>query len=505
MILRVPVAETESRLEALSDRISPIVVKEVRQMVRGREFNYSFALSIIAGLIAAFVAGTGATAGTGEAGVRIFSSLTFCLALIGLVISPLGAFSALRNERMERTLDLVTVTTLPPRRIVIGKLMAQAVKLATLFAALAPFVATSFLLGGIGFPTIVLTLSGLFMWSLWACAAALFLSCLSKSRAISALILGVMIVFLLIVFVSSGIGFLMTRTVLGGPRVPGSPFSSLFASGGSDVWWAAAAMTLVWGVTLINLVLLSENRLLLPTEDRSTALRIGFFVQFLLIIGFAVSNYFTRTVSPFSNPEGEFINILAVLCGIHLAVVATFSVTEELVLSRRIAQQIQAASGWRRYLEIFRPGAVRGAAYVMAQMLLLLVVAAMVVPISGNDFGLLLAICGYICFFTGVPACIGRMIRSRRFQPLHLRLGIALLLLVAILLPDFLVYLATGDFGGIYSLRHVLDPFRTLGSWRDLTTAPWHSLSALLGLIGVAAYLKLIQMGRTGSITRVDR
>ena len=73
-----PESVISGRLDRLSDLLSPIVVKEVRQMVRGREFNYSFSLSLIAGLIVAFVAGTGVTSATGDAGVRIFSSLMAC-------------------------------------------------------------------------------------------------------------------------------------------------------------------------------------------------------------------------------------------------------------------------------------------------------------------------------------------------------------------------------------------------------------------------------------------
>ena len=98
------------------------------------------------------------------------------------------AFSALRNERMEQTLELITLTALSPRRVVIGKLLAQGVKLATLFAAVAPFIAMSFLLGGVDFVTILIALLVLFMWSLWASAAGLFLSTLLKSRAMSGLV-----------------------------------------------------------------------------------------------------------------------------------------------------------------------------------------------------------------------------------------------------------------------------------------------------------------------------
>ena len=37
-------------LERKSDLLSPIVVKEVRQIVRGREFTYSFGASLVAPL-----------------------------------------------------------------------------------------------------------------------------------------------------------------------------------------------------------------------------------------------------------------------------------------------------------------------------------------------------------------------------------------------------------------------------------------------------------------------
>jgi hypothetical protein len=469
------------RLDRLSDRLSPIVVKEVRQMVRGREFNYSFSLSLIAGLIVAFIAGTSATSGTGDAGIRIFSSLMACLSLIGLIVAPLGAFNALRNERMERTLDLVTVTTLSPLRIVIGKLTAQAVKLLTLFAAL----------GGIDFPTILYSLASLFLWSLWACAAALFLSCLSKSRAISGLIFGAMIILLLILFSESGLGGFLARSFFAGPRggVPG--FGSPFTRGGTSLLWSFAAMAFVCIVTMTNLVLLAENRLLLPTEDRSTALRVGFFVQFLLIIGAAV---YPALRLP-SYPIFAFTIALGTLGGLHLAAVALFSVTEEMDLSRRIRQQNRTATGWRRYLVIFRPGGAWGATYVLVQMALFLAVGAIFLNTSSVEFSWLVAICAYICLFTGLPTLGGRMMVKRHFKPFHLRVGVLLLLPVAMLLPDFLVYLVTGDFGGIYSSRHVLDPFRTLSAWREPITAPWHFLSMALGVVGVSSYLLLIGMG----------
>ena len=153
-----------SWLEDRSDWLSPIIVKEVRQAVRGKEFNYSFGASLVAGLAVAFFGATDALTGTGTSGQWTFLALMGCLSILGLGVVPLGAFSALRNERMDQTLELITLTALSPRRVVTGKLLAQAVKLATLFAAIAPFIAMSFLLGGIDFVTISISLMVLFLF-----------------------------------------------------------------------------------------------------------------------------------------------------------------------------------------------------------------------------------------------------------------------------------------------------------------------------------------------------
>src|SRR5262245_16839421 len=93
-------------LDDASDWLNPLVVKEVRQIVRGREFNYSFSLSLLAGLIVAFLGGADALNGADGSGTWVFAGLITCLSILGLVIVPLGAFAALRSERSERTLDL---------------------------------------------------------------------------------------------------------------------------------------------------------------------------------------------------------------------------------------------------------------------------------------------------------------------------------------------------------------------------------------------------------------
>jgi hypothetical protein len=232
--------------------------------------------------IAFFGAGMALT-GDGASGVWTFAALMGCLALLGLAIVPLGTFNALRHERAEQTLDLITLTALSPRRVVIGKLLAQAVKLATLFAAIAPFMAMSFLLGGIDFVTILVALVVLFMWSLWISAACLLLSTLFASRAMSGLVFAALgLLAFLLLGTGRSLVFALSRGVpLFGSSGPGaaSPLDP----------FGLAIMTTVWLTTLVNLVLLAENRLLLPGEERATAVRVGFLLQFLLLLAWTLA------------------------------------------------------------------------------------------------------------------------------------------------------------------------------------------------------------------------
>ena len=398
----------------------------MRQVVRGREFNYSFGGALAAGLAVAFFGAADALTGSGTSGRWTFYALMGCMAFLGFGVVPLGAFSALRNERMEQTLELITLTALSPRRVVIGKLMAQSVKLATLFAAMAPFLAMSFLLGGIDFVTILLSLATVFMWSLWACAVCLFSSTLLKSRAMSGVVFGAVAVVLFVIFGLGRAMFMFSRgAFIGAPGGGGTM---------GDMWWTLAIATTFCVATMVNLVLLAENRLSLPTENRVTPLRVGFLVQFLLIVGWTLT-----FINEPPRVQENALQALGVAGGIHLALVAMFTVTEDLVVPRRVLRRMKSARGLGWLMTMFWPGGGRGAGYVLRQMAVLLAIAWLFHPASGT-LRWFWAICGYICFFTGIPTLAYRMARPAADASLKLRVLILLLVPVAMLLPDVIHY-----------------------------------------------------------------
>ena len=467
-----------SKFDDWSDRLSPIVVKEVRQMVRGREFNYSFGLSLLSGLVVAFFGLAEALASTGTTGSSVFSALMGCLAIVGLVVVPLGTFSALRSERVEQTLDLITQTSLTPRNIVVGKLLTQFVKLIVLFSGLAPFIAMSFLLGGIDLTTILLSLAVLFLWSLWVCALCLFVSAASQSRAMSVLLFSVLVIGAVYLL---GTMSTMLLSILRLIPVAAPTFR---------LGYVILFSTVLCLVSMANLLLLAENRLSLPIEDRSTALRIGFFIQFLVVLACILAPALT---SPSALSRASALRYLGIFGGIHLAVTAVFAVTEDMVLSRRVFRKMKRA--FYNPLSIYSPGGGRGALWILLQMLIFL--AAGRAFQDNEGFSWLLAICGYICFFTGVPAFMMRYFQKARARTAYLRAGILLFFSVLSVSADLFNYLITPSkiFNWNFSAYHVLSPFRALFNWNQILSLGWEAGPIAMGLVGLLAYVGLVFLG----------
>jgi hypothetical protein len=487
------------KLDNWSDRLSPMVVKEVRQMVRGKEFNYSFGLALIAGLVVAFFGLASAVDMTGGVGADIFTGLIVCLIFEALIIVPLGAFNALRTEKSDNTLDLITQTALTPLRIVVGKLMTQGVKIVIIFAGLAPFVAMSFLLGGVNLQTIGIALLVLFVWALWVCAACLFVSAASASRAVSAVLFIVMTVGF---FIMAGRFNRVWMPLLGiGPYAGSGP-------AGSALWWVLGASTLFCFISMGNLILLAENRLALPVEDRSTSLRIGFFIQFLFIVVCCLGPLWGG-MTGYARPDA--ITALGTFGGLQLALVSIFSTTEEMSLSRRVLRNIKSSLR-RPWFAIFRPGGGRASAWVLVQMALLIGIGAFLSKGGGSDFQWLLGACSYILFFSGVPACLGRMIFKSRINATRLRVATFIFFPIVMLSADILQYFLKWpllNIAGTFSPFHVLNPIRALANWTDIASIGFDWWVFIMGIIGFYSYYVLIRIGqqetKNGSILHPAR
>ena len=138
------------RLERLGDRFNPIVVKEVRQALKSRQFVVTFLLLLLAAWAGSIfgVSYLGESIDYGSSAVTFYAGFLFALCTATLVIVPFSTFRSIVEERTETTLELLQITALSPVQIVRGKTLSAMVQVLVYYCAIAPFIAFTALLPG---------------------------------------------------------------------------------------------------------------------------------------------------------------------------------------------------------------------------------------------------------------------------------------------------------------------------------------------------------------------
>lgn len=129
------------------DCLNPILLKELRQAVRSRQFVASFMLLQLAMIYFVFL---GAAAhGTGNEEERLVATFWTIVSLYLCVISPLTAMGALSQEFAESRLELLQLTQLQSRGIVMGKWLTQVLQSLLVISSLLPYTVIRYFLGSV--------------------------------------------------------------------------------------------------------------------------------------------------------------------------------------------------------------------------------------------------------------------------------------------------------------------------------------------------------------------
>lgn len=168
-----------------ADRINPILVKEVRQALRGRYFRVMFWLTLgvstLAGLLV--VASAAASENVEEIGQPFFLVMFGCMAAAVHGFTPFWAYLSTSAEWDENTHDLLVLSNLGPRQIVLGKLLSALTQAVLYYSTFGPFLVFAFLLNGID----LLSISVLLLCSFATCFAlsmlGIALACFPRVKA----------------------------------------------------------------------------------------------------------------------------------------------------------------------------------------------------------------------------------------------------------------------------------------------------------------------------------
>lgn len=133
-------------LADFSDRLSPMLVKELRQGLRTRSFIAVFlTLQIVLGII---LLSAGALATSDNAGQKISSTIFIFFSIAVIVVQPMRGIAALSSEIKGNTIDMLVLTRLSAWRVVTGKWAAIVSQSALILVTIIPYLILRYFFGG---------------------------------------------------------------------------------------------------------------------------------------------------------------------------------------------------------------------------------------------------------------------------------------------------------------------------------------------------------------------
>lgn len=270
---------------------NPIIINELRSRMRGKRAylilsGHLFILSALVLIIYLIVYQETQVSrnyyyGSGfqqmlEAGATmgksVFYGSSLLLLFIVSLVAPAFTAGAIAGERDHQTLDLLTITALPPRSIVLGKLNAVLVFMGLLILAILPFQSMAYFFGGVEVWEILISTLILLLTTLLFCSLGIFVSSFARSATIANMINYAAVI----------------------PLLLGVPFMSMFMgilTGGLffERFLDNAPFVLIAAITYIILFLLSINPL-------SMAFTSEIFIQETGSYFFSVERFFDSDV-----------------------------------------------------------------------------------------------------------------------------------------------------------------------------------------------------------------
>jgi hypothetical protein len=180
-------------LANIGDRINPIAVKETRQAVNSR-LVAGFLLLFLAVQLLVMLAMIMSLEfdHSSELNLRLGREMfTFVQGiLLGTCMVLIPAMSGMRLavERSDVNVDLLFISSLTPRAVLLGKLLAAGALALLIFSACAPFMTFAYVMRGLDVPTIFVVLAADYLAVLLGTMFALFLASVPANRGLRILL-----------------------------------------------------------------------------------------------------------------------------------------------------------------------------------------------------------------------------------------------------------------------------------------------------------------------------
>jgi hypothetical protein len=496
-----------AKVESAGEWLNPLLVKEVRQALKSRQFSFWFALVLIAAWVwsIADVVYIGPGIAFGANGPDLFYGYYLILATPLLLIVPFAAFRSLTAEREDNTYELVAITALKPRQIVGGKLGSAVAQMLVYFSAIAPCLAFTYLLRGIDVLTIGWILFYTFLASLGFSLCALLFATVAKERHWQ-IVYSVLIIIGLFLALYAAVGW--CHDLLRSPRMP-------FHEPG--FWLANLTFLTAYASVFALFYLAAGAQLTFTAENRSTPLRIVMLVQQMLLAGW-LAFYVARVPG-----RGETYLVImraAILYAgfstFYWFVMGSIMVGELPELSPRVKRGLPKSGLGRILFTWFNPGPGTGYLFAITNASAAVIFAALAItfsfaspltlrgglPISPMTmapmdqlYAFLALLIAYLIIYLGLGHLLIRALR---------RVSSQVTLATSFLVTGLLLFAGWGIPWVIaetmrprphgYTLLHITDPFSTCGEVLDRSAAAFSQFDILWRVLPAAATVLLVNL-----------
>ena len=333
----------------MGDRLNPILIKETRQALKSRQFVVTFSVLLFAALGWTVVGSLSMMPQiyTQPSAPRMLVGYYVVLAVPMMFVVPLAAYRSLENEIDDGTLELLSITTLSPWQIVLGKLASAMLQMTLYFITLFPCVAYAYNLRGVDLPTTLLIVGGLSVAATTLTVAALFFAPLARTR--TGRIMTLLAVVAMLLAAQWIVGAAAVMTIL-----QGLPFEA-----GSAVSVAVAAV-LVAAAVCHFLLTTTAAALKPPSDNRSTSIRVSLLLLTAVVVGVAAATVVTPVQS--SVQRGYFDGIVMMVMGLVLLWIGGGSMmaAESSTVTPRVRRELPGTFVGRLTLTYITPGPTTG-------------------------------------------------------------------------------------------------------------------------------------------------
>jgi hypothetical protein len=422
-----PAEPRRTMFDRLDDAMNPIVVKELRQAVQSRFVVAVLLIFLMLQLlwigVRLLIFGVQAEFESIEfqAGREVFAAQQGILLFTCMVFLPLYTGIRLAAERNDANTDLLYVTTIKPGAIIFGKLLSAIVLAVLILSACMPFMALTYYLRGIDWPSIVVIL-GIDLLVVFASVQAMvFLAVIPCGRVFKSMLAIAGLVSLCFVFY---------WTLKGTADLSRTGVSSLFRD---PLFWMSA-VNFVFVMLAICGLLYTWSIAMLGVPSANRALPVRIFALLLwgasLVLTIVEAAYMG---GPFTLlPIQIWTSVMTMFACLNLAI----AIGERRNFSPRLMRTIPRWGIFRRLAFLFYSGAAGGVLFATLMMAMTLVAAVTLgywlpgsdiwdwVGIAGNtspqadEFFMVLAVCTIGFLYTFAYALTAVFLRSHVLRQL---------------------------------------------------------------------------------------